>query len=570
MSLVFVLAANVCSTGIAIPASGGDTPGSVDASTFPGTDAGAKMRAAINALGTKGGTVDARALTGMQRINSAITVPDKVTLLLGQTVFTATVVPVFKLGSDSRLIGEGALGVPTEATLIQLSGTSGGSAVLGGAAGVVIKSIHLKGNSTTDGSIGFDLQGLNNGWLAYNRVEHFAEGFRVGWPHNHWKCDCYNLFIDNQVVGAATGVDFDDSTYKNTWIGGNVQPFGTGGIGYRLVGGANVLFSPDVENFNHGIALDFIGAGNAAYNLYAEAGGTVIQFEARTAHNFVWGMNAASVSSFEQYITTDTISNIVYANDTGPGGGTLWPYSWGARTLYLSQGSDPSYYSFSATLGNAAGGVNLEFTPGSQAAKVYGLTGHAPLHVGGLTAEGFLNQGLLSTRPIPNPAPPTVAPQGNPGHTTYTYFLVCHDAAGGVTLWSRPGTTPTGTTPLDKHNYNQISWKPVGGCRTWDLLKGAISSALVTGTTATTFKDTGQATSPYKFPTRNTSGDLRLAGIMISTGISWPLPVPVVNGGSFYCPNCDPPMTPPTACASNAARTGSWAHGLNSRWICVP
>ena len=433
------------------PAYSATLQSSVDAAAFSGIDAGAKIRSAINALGKTGGTVDARDLTGMQTISSTITIPDKVTVLLGQVSFKASVTPVFKLGSNSRLIGDGALGAPSEATLIQLSGSAGGSAIVASGPGIVIDSIHIIGDSISNRSIGFDLQGLVNGMIAHDRVDHFAEGIRVGWPNNRWKCDCYNLFVDDQVVGAAIGVDFDESTNKNTWIGGNVQPFGTGGVGFRLAGGANVLFSPDVENFRRGIALDFIGAGNVAYNLYAEAGGAVIQFESHTTHNFVWGVNAVSIATVEQYLTPDMISNIVFANDLGPGGSILWPYSWGARTIYLGQGSEPDYYSLSATPGNAAGGVNLDYTPNSQAQKVYGLTGHAPLHVGGLTADS-----------------------------------------------------------------------------------------------------------------------LRLSGMMVSTGLRWPLPEPVVNGGSFYCPNCDPPMNPAADCTSSGTRTGSWVHGLNGRWMCVP
>jgi hypothetical protein len=554
---------------IAISAgNGGSASGSVDAAHFLGANAGVKIRAAINALGPNGGTVDARALTGKQMITSTITVPDKVTLLLGQAVFSATVVPVLKLGSNSRLIGEGALATPTEATLIQLADVSGGSAIMGGAAGVMIKSIHLKGVSTSYGSIGLDLQGLNNGWIAYNRIEGFGTGVRVGWPGNPWKCDCYNLFIDNQVVGAATGVNFDQSAYKNTWIGGNVQPFGTGGIGFRLAGGANVLFSPDVENFSHGIALDLVGSGNATYNLYAEAGGTVVQFEKAAAHNFVWGVNASSISAdLENYLTSDKSSNIAYINN---GVGTVWPYSWGAITLYFGQGSEPNYYNFSATQGNAAGGVNLEFTPGSQADKVYGLSGHAPFHVGGLSAEGISTQGLITTHAISDPSAPQVTPHGAQGGATYTYYVVCHDAAGGITLPSPAGQTARGNARLDKTNYNNISWKPVDGCLTWDLLKGATSTALVTGTTATTFKDTGQATRPYTPPTRNTTGDINVAGMSISKGIGWPLPTVAVNGASFYCPNCDPPASPPAPCTSSGERAGAWVHGLNNRWICVP
>jgi hypothetical protein len=69
---------------------------------------------------------------------------------------------------------------------------------------------------------------------------------------------------------------------------------------------------------------------------------------------------------------------------------------------------------------------------------------------------------------------------------------------------------------------------------------------------------------------RNTTGDTIVGGMQISSGISWPLPASVVNGASFYCPNCDPPANPPVACTSSGARTGSWVHGLNNQWLCTP
>jgi Concanavalin A-like lectin/glucanases superfamily len=60
-------------------------------------------------------------------------------------------------------------------------------------------------------------------------------------------------------------------------------------------------------------------------------------------------------------------------------------------------------------------------------------------------------------------------------------------------------------------------------------------------------------------------------GITVSSGVDFAnLPNPVINGASFYCPDCDPPVNPPVACSSSGAKTGSWVHGLNNGWICTP
>jgi hypothetical protein len=88
-------------------------------------------------------------------------------------------------------------------------------------------------------------------------------------------------------------------------------------------------------------------------------------------------------------------------------------------------------------------------------------------------------------------------------------------------------------------------------------------------TAALPFDDTGQASSAYGAPTRNTTADLTLSGMSISRGISYPLPARVIKGASFYCPNCDPPTNPPVACTSKGVKTGSWVHGLNDQWTCV-
>ncbi len=75
----------------------------------------------------------------------------------------------------------------------------------------------------------------------------------------------------------------------------------------------------------------------------------------------------------------------------------------------------------------------------------------------------------------------------------------------------------------------------------------------------------GKATQVYA----NIGGNI--TGLTVSTGIKFAnLPSPVVNGASFYCPDCDPPANPPAACTSSGTKTGSWVHGLNNAWICAP
>lgn len=167
-------------------------------------------------------------------------------------------------------------------------------------------------------------------------------------------------------------------------------------------------------------------------------------------------------------------------------------------------------------------------------APQYGLSGHAPLEVGeAILHSGAKIAGLTTTAMIANPAAPNVISKGTSGTTSYSYYLVCHDRNGGATQPSPAGSNSTGNATLSAANYNQISWPPIDGCWSWDILKGNTNTALVTlqrpkltgpSEPMLSFTDTGQPTSSYRLPTRNTSGDLELAGMMISKGISWPLP----------------------------------------------
>ncbi|MGH7985232.1 MAG: hypothetical protein ACREQX_02960, partial [Candidatus Binataceae bacterium] len=62
----------------------------------------------------------------------------------------------------------------------------------------------------------------------------------------------------------------------------------------------------------------------------------------------------------------------------------------------------------------------------------------------------------------------------------------------------------------------------------------------------------------------------RQPGVTVNNGVNFAnFPASVINGASFYCPNCDPPANPPVACTSAGAKTGAWVHGINGAWVCA-
>jgi hypothetical protein len=192
--------------------------------------------------------------------------------------------------------------------------------------------------------------------------------------------------------------------------------------------------------------------------------------------------------------------------------------------------------------------------------------GFAPAFNGGLNH--------LAVNSLAGPAAPTTSVVGATGATSYgPYYVVCHDANGGPTnVSAASNTVANGPATLTSANYIQINWNAQTGCASWDVLKGDATNSLATGLAGSTLSlaDVGQSTASYTPPTRNTTGDLTVGGLIVSAGISWPLPPTIINGSSFYCRNCDPPANPPVACTSTGLRSGAWVHGLNNQWICAP
>jgi hypothetical protein len=178
----------------------------------------------------------------------------------------------------------------------------------------------------------------------------------------------------------------------------------------------------------------------------------------------------------------------------------------------------------------------------------------------------------LIVNPIADPAAATISVIGAVGSTAYgPYFVICHDANGGVTNVSpSSNTVANGNASLSSVNRIHITWSAVPGCATWDVLKGSTSTSVALSVTGTSYDDVGGATATYTAPSRNTTADV--SGLMqISTGTTFAkIPATVLNGGRFYCSDCDPPANPPVTCTHSGAKTGSWVDGLNNQWLCVP
>ena len=180
----------------------------------------------------------------------------------------------------------------------------------------------------------------------------------------------------------------------------------------------------------------------------------------------------------------------------------------------------------------------------------------------------------VSVAGVATPAAPTISVAGATGGTVYgPYYVVCRDFNGGTTYVSNASNTvANGPATLSASNYIQIAWTGNTSCASWDVLKGNASTSLainLSGKSAS-YSDQGQSTSAYTAPLRNNTGDVMAGTMFVSAGTGFAaIPGTVVNGGHFYCPDCDPPASPPVACTSSGTKTGAMVYGIHSQWVCA-
>jgi hypothetical protein len=537
-----------------------------------------KINAAVAALPSSGGIIDARGLCLSGKLSTA----DANVVLGGDNkqVHLKLGTCTYPLGAHSILYfpatevgGEGA------ETEITFNGPGAALRYVGSLKGSGVYHVYLHdfavAGDGTAGSVGVD--------MTY-ALQSTLERVNIGMVDNGWKlggtatCSCYNEIIGVVARANSRGGWLDRTANQNQIFGGTAS----GAIGLDIAGAAsNQVYSLDIEGKHIKRAIIFetnvySANGNAIVNPYIEAAGPILLSSGATENSII-----GTGGLFERGSIIDRSGNTTnYFHQTGGGGGThgIWPYYEAVQNGFVF-GADP--------FGNSVAELSAPGTYGASQlrwstagpANQYGVFGHAPLEIGeAIIHSGAELAGLMTASQLPTPKAPTVSPRGAVGSTAYKYYIVCHDRNGGVTLPSSAGSTLTGNAMLSKANFNEITWTPVDGCWSWDILKGGTTTALAAnqrvelnrGETLCMFKDTGQAVRRYRPPIRNTTGDVRVAGMTVSEGLRWPLPGKVINGASFYCPNCDGPANPPGECTSRGARTGSWVHGLNNRWICVP
>jgi hypothetical protein len=550
-------------------------------------DFSTKVNACLTALFTAGGTCDARGLTYPQNMTTNITCGDgthAVTLLLPATTITRAIGVQLVYDNYCRIVGAGSAdGTGTTITgndavaAIRPFDAHGTTRLNRSVHDVYIGHLNISQRTIRTGSIGLEIggpTGVHASDVSASKFEDIRtsgsdEGVHMDGPDG---CTCYNVLYDVWPGGHSYGARIINSgpwrgttVNQNSWYGGRFN----GAIGIYEKGGMNKYYGIDMEGDpTHGMEL----AGQRALFVspYEERNGKDV-IDPGAAFNMV-----ESPEYWRAIDTSGNATNFTWGSDNAPLTiGVQRGLVFGAPSAY-----DDHYNSAFTLLGYGDPYYDLDMLAAGSNQSTDGRYRHVIGLRTGLVTDfsGIASTGRITSAQLATPLAPAISQGGTRGNTQYSYYVVCHDRNAGVTLPSPKGSTDTGNAMLNITNYNVIAWNAEDGCFQWDILKNNTSTALATlqspsipvGHNIIHFRDTGQPTHTYQRPARNTTGDMAVSGMSISNGIGWPLPQPAINGASFYCPNCDAPANPPSTCSSNRGKTGSWVHGLNNQWICVP
>jgi hypothetical protein len=173
----------------------------------------------------------------------------------------------------------------------------------------------------------------------------------------------------------------------------------------------------------------------------------------------------------------------------------------------------------------ADGGAQLLFSPQAQA--TYGRTGGLPLHMGSLYAAGSSSLNATVVAALQNPPAPTLTYTGSAGSTSYSYGVVCYTVGGAYN--SMPSTLATinnAAAVLNASNYVTITPSCGPGYAGAAILKGGTSGTVLLASSASVspngqgFNDTGEGLSAFAAISRNTTGDVSVAGYLNASQFS--------------------------------------------------
>ncbi len=477
----------------------------VDASVMPGVDFAAHLTAAINSVATNGGIVDARGLAGMQSASSSIVVPRAVTVLLAcglNATFTAA--PMFTVYGN--LVGCGGH-LASPQTVLKLSGTTGGSAIIGGS----VSGIAIYGASTTDGSIGFDWSsGPSASQLTNSSASGFQYDFKIGGGPNE---SSYNDLQDVAAYGAGT---------YGFWFTGNAA---FNQLSHAYCAGLHTCYefdadvitatNIDAESFLTE-AIAFNSHGSQVFGAYIESGQVPVHFKGGSNNVVIGGTVRSIKSGVVIDAGVDSISNYLQAVDFGQGAG--FPAYWGMTYPLFNFPALNDPFVTELDPGCSWGGIwqCLQFSSKGSHGPAHGYVGPAPIGFGATSVSGGIaEEGSVSINPLPGagvlPAPSMSCDSSGTGET-YTAYLVITDWNGNKTTPGLAGTIQCPNPPSSSHPITvtpQTSWygSQARGVKSYDYLWGDTAHSFVlAGLGAQQYK--GGALSAYSAPGRNATGDL--------------------------------------------------------------
>ncbi len=510
--------APVCAT----PSGGGSGLGNggtvIDASLQAGSDFGAKVNAALALLPATGGVVDARGLVGTQSSSSSITIPRAVTVLLacGLNV-TFTVAPMFTVYGN--LVGCGGHMAGPQ-TSLSLSGTTGGSAIVGGS----VTGVAIYGVSTSDGSIGFDWSsGPSTSQLTNSSASNFQYDYKIGGGGSE---SSYNHLEDDAAYGAGT---------YGFWVTGNaafneLEHLNCAGLQtcYEFDAQVGTAVNLSAESFTVD-AFAFNNSGSQVFGAYIENGPVPVHYKGGY-NNIVMGGTARIVGSGVVYDAgVDQISNYLQGVDFGGGPAYMGYWAMTYPLFNFPALNDPFTTELDPSVSWGGTWQALQYSPKGSHGPTQGYSGYAPIGLGGIENRGGITTwGSLVVNGLPsgsNIPAPTMACTGSGTGTTYTASLVISDWNGNKTTPSTAATIkcpnpPSGTYPITVTPVTSWYGSPANGVKSYDYLWGDTAHSFALATLGTQ-SYTGGSLGAYTAAARNATGDGYVNG-WLGVGTSTP------------------------------------------------
>jgi hypothetical protein len=345
----------------------------IDATLYTGTDFGSKVNAAIAALPSTGGTVDARGLGSNQNMSVSITVGANTTLLLPAGTITRA--------SGAQIITNGGIVKGAGKNLTYLVGNDSSAAIVRSATGAAQEITGLTIQNSGQGPC-IDLTYQGGGTLnvgVHDDVFRCATGLIfLGYYNRVWN----NTFLPNPNGILWAGVLMDGFEIVNSnHLWDNVFN-GVTGTGVFTRGGYANTFDgkPDAESI--GLAYFVSGAAQHIHDLYAEGAGC----SATWAPSTQYGLGAVLKDSNGHCEVATT------AGTSGSGSPPTWSTNQGGST------SDNTvtwmmYDAGMLTSANAAwpGSNSLVLAPGAQNNLIDGV-GNGALDLDLVVNGNFTNR----------------------------------------------------------------------------------------------------------------------------------------------------------------------------------